>query len=259
MSRRAAKRNRWMGKKCVLCGGRKDAEGLEHAPPKVMFREKDRPKGLEAPACDRCNNGSGEADQMAAFLAFSLAPEAVLENSGLTSYAKKLVEGTANNTPRIFETAKLVHVANRNGDAINPAREVSLTPEAASKIALWAAKQALVIWYTQTEETVSHKATINVEVLTNLTNIDAGLEKLIRGLGVSYSLKKSKASQMDYERQFSYKARIDPQRKVGAIFTQYHGGLAFLAIINDRPSAKLSNNRLKYRFSTNSFRGIHRV
>ncbi len=49
----------------------------EQAPPIVMFVNKDRPKGLEVPACDRSNHGSSQSDQVAAFLAH-IGPVTVL-------------------------------------------------------------------------------------------------------------------------------------------------------------------------------------
>ncbi|MEP6018146.1 MAG: hypothetical protein ABJ251_06645 [Paracoccaceae bacterium] len=59
---------------CCLCGGEVPMETIEHTPPKAMFFGSLRPKGLEVPACRRCNNGSSQQDQFAALLACTQSP-----------------------------------------------------------------------------------------------------------------------------------------------------------------------------------------
>jgi hypothetical protein len=103
-------RRKWEGKSCVLCGGHRPAETWEHAPPIVIFRAKLRPKGLEAPACQRCNNGTSEFDQAVTFLALSQASQSVLTSKGLSEHELSLVKGTANNSPNLFAGARAVPV-----------------------------------------------------------------------------------------------------------------------------------------------------
>lgn len=54
---------------CIFCGGDTPSETVEHYPPRIMFDGKHRPKGLEFGACKACNDGSREADFIAAFFA----------------------------------------------------------------------------------------------------------------------------------------------------------------------------------------------
>ena len=61
--------------KCCLCGGVCNTEQVEHAPPKIMFVDKARPKGFEVPSCARCNNGSAQQDQIASMFALSQSPK----------------------------------------------------------------------------------------------------------------------------------------------------------------------------------------
>jgi hypothetical protein len=44
------------------------ADTIEHMPPIQMFRLRQRPKGMEYPACRRCNNGTGVSDLIASLL-----------------------------------------------------------------------------------------------------------------------------------------------------------------------------------------------
>ena len=54
---------------CVLCGGAKKAESRDHIPPKSMFLNGLWPEGYIFGACDTCNKGSSQDDQLIAFIA----------------------------------------------------------------------------------------------------------------------------------------------------------------------------------------------
>lgn len=244
----------WQGKPCVLCGGKRPAETTEHAPPKAMFRDKQRPKGLEVPACNRCNHGTADLDQLASFLAFSQAPRAVYRSEGLSEYELKVVNGTANNGPRLYDDANPRPVRDKNGLILGTAHEVVLTAETAQKAAMWAAKQSLALWFKHTGQIASHRSTIDVTLLSNAEAPSQTLANCIRSLGQSISLS---TQRNDTSKQFSYKFQYDEAHKVAAMFAQYHGGFAFVSIVKDRKTAKLSHRGLAFRFCTNAHRGIH--
>lgn len=54
---------------CIYCGGAQVATTIDHMPPIIMFRDKDRPKGYEFSSCEQCNNGAGHSDLVAAMIA----------------------------------------------------------------------------------------------------------------------------------------------------------------------------------------------
>ena len=54
---------------CIYCAGAAIATTIEHMPPISLFEGRQRPKGLEFPACEACNNGTGHSDLVAAMLA----------------------------------------------------------------------------------------------------------------------------------------------------------------------------------------------
>lgn len=54
---------------CIYCAGKNVATTIEHMPPISIFEGKQRPKGLEFPACDGCNHGTSHSDLVAAMLA----------------------------------------------------------------------------------------------------------------------------------------------------------------------------------------------
>ena len=54
---------------CIYCAGAAIATTIEHMPPISLFEGRQRPKGLEFPACEACNNRTGHSDLVAAMLA----------------------------------------------------------------------------------------------------------------------------------------------------------------------------------------------
>lgn len=54
---------------CCFCGGSIRTETIDHQPPKILFPDKNRPKGLEFPACKVCNEQSRYADSLVGLLA----------------------------------------------------------------------------------------------------------------------------------------------------------------------------------------------
>lgn len=51
---------------CIYCG--EQADTIEHMPPRMMFRGKQRPKGLEFPSCRPCNGGTSQSDIVASLI-----------------------------------------------------------------------------------------------------------------------------------------------------------------------------------------------
>jgi hypothetical protein len=47
---------------CCFCGGATPTTSIDHQPAMIIFPDKQRPKGMEYPACDRCN-GQTKADE----------------------------------------------------------------------------------------------------------------------------------------------------------------------------------------------------
>jgi hypothetical protein len=86
--------------RCIYCAGDNVATTIEHMPPITIFEGRQRPKGLEFPTCQRCNNGTGHSDLVAALLARSW-PDAnsEIQRKDLV----KILAGVANNVPGLLE------------------------------------------------------------------------------------------------------------------------------------------------------------
>jgi hypothetical protein len=84
---------------CIYCAGANAATTVEHMPPRSIFEGKQRPKGLEFPACAECNNGTSHSDLIAAMLA-RLWPNA--DTATGTRDIAKILRAVANNVPAIL-------------------------------------------------------------------------------------------------------------------------------------------------------------
>lgn len=246
----------WQGKKCVLCGGQRPAEDCEHAPPKVLFLGQTRPKGWEFPSCKRCNNGASSNDTLAAYVAYSQAPDAILHSTPLSSHQQKLINGFGNNLPFPYKQGHSVPVYDETTQTWKSARHVEYTDQAATSLALWAAKQSLAMWYRFIGTIASHHSTIDISLLTNAMHPDGEFEQALHSIGPSFSMSTKKNL---VDQNFSCKFQCNSQKNLAVMFAQYHGGFAFVSKINDRPSAKLSRLGYQYKFSTNGHDGIHQI
>lgn len=53
---------------CIFCAGEGAATTVDHVPPTAIFDGRQRPSGLEFPACKACNEGSRAIDLLVSFL-----------------------------------------------------------------------------------------------------------------------------------------------------------------------------------------------
>ena len=216
---------------CVFCGGTVPATTIEHAPPRVMFIKKLRPKGHEFPACNRCNNGSSQQDQVAALMLFSTA-EAFFPGRVRPDFDKAAL-GVANNA-----AAAINYIHTDAEDEIwtnTDAAEQEILAVPVNKrlfsqwLNAWAAKQACAMWHQQTGLIVTEEQRILVRWKTNL--LDGG-EKLHAKLSENL-INRSRFSQgkKNFDEQFFYNFAIGDSKDYGAFWMVLHSVVGVLCII----------------------------
>ena len=84
---------------CIYCAGENIATTIEHMPPISVFEGRQRPKGLEFPACQQCNNGTGHSDLVAAMLSRAWPNPSTDVQKG---DAKRIFNAVANNLPDVL-------------------------------------------------------------------------------------------------------------------------------------------------------------
>jgi hypothetical protein len=88
---------------CIYCAGAHRATTVEHMPPIMMFDGRQRPKGLEFPACEGCNGGTKDTDLVASLLG-RVYPN--VESDSGQSELKKLLSAVSNNMPELLVEMK---------------------------------------------------------------------------------------------------------------------------------------------------------
>ncbi len=122
------RRNPW----CIYCGA--PADTVEHMPPMMMFRAKQRPKGLEFPSCQPCNNGTAHSDLVASTLG-----RAMVEEEADRGDVRKLYEAMMNNTPAVVvELQRMRPIRQRQA-----LRRLGVSPE----FGMWTVDGPLVAGY----------------------------------------------------------------------------------------------------------------
>src|ERR1700730_11941095 len=84
---------------CIYCAGTAIATTIEHMPPISLFEGRQRPQGLEFPACEACNNGTVHSDLVAAMLART-RPDANSEDQ--RKDVRKIFRALENNLPGLL-------------------------------------------------------------------------------------------------------------------------------------------------------------
>jgi hypothetical protein len=163
------------GQPCIFCGGKRLAQEIEHMPPKGMFENKHRPKGLEFPSCSECNRGSRKLDDVVAFLA---AIEVTDQRSKkYARHFKKKVDALRNNQPLLFSelapTRDQQALVNRFSKAVGSGLAALNTsgPMVSNSVLKFGAKCAMALHWKQTSAIVRPDTDIGVLWFTNANAI----------------------------------------------------------------------------------------
>jgi hypothetical protein len=88
---------------CIFCGGTSLATTIEHTPPRVMFRGKQRPNELIFPSCQSCNSGTARSDLVASLLGRTYPNADAIDEADL----KKVLAAVKNNVPGLLEEMRV--------------------------------------------------------------------------------------------------------------------------------------------------------
>ena len=215
---------------CCLCAGGNFTETIEHAPPKVMFWHKHRQKGMEVPACKRCNGGTSQDDQLAAFICLTQSPRGSNLSQEESAYIDKVMSGAWNNIPHIKDMLKI-------GEPVGNNHKIHFDNQLlfSERLNPWAAKQTFAHWFTLTDgKALTEKAVVAVRWMTNAELMTNHLfQNLVIKLEGTRSLKNGEWESDD---QFKLKYSLNAKEELGAIFAKYHGAAFMAAVVGDKKS-----------------------
>lgn len=244
---------------CCLCGGTIPATTIEHAPPSVFFIEKQLPSGSHrVPACDRCNHGSSQQDQVAALAAMTMASAHRYDLPD--GYCDKLIKGVSNNAPDAFRAMSLgVDRAKKFLLRVNGLLRESYEVEIDRSLFTdwlepWAAKQAYALHYLHTGEIVPPTARVLVGWYSNADLVEGrSPERLMQALPNIGELRQGvKTSGI----QFSYKWQVEGQSACFLLLLQ-DASIAMTGILRDIEAARPFFDAPL--FATDPTQGIHRA
>ncbi|ASP20531.1 hypothetical protein ANTHELSMS3_01844 [Antarctobacter heliothermus] len=246
--------------KCCFCAGQNETTTIEHAPPKAFFHEKIRLKGLEFPACNRCNNGSSQLDQVASWFAITMGLSR--DRDADHTYWNKLSKGVLNNTPEAFKCLRV-----EDAESFwHVGADGSIEDFYKSKIDYklfsnflnpWAAKQAAALYFEHAGKILDENSAIWTHWITNYhlykNGIPDALNSFSRKLGL---LRQGRLNSLE---QYNYEYAINTEEKLAFFQINAHQACVILACVTNGPEQITEKSRPKSIFRTNGSCGIHAV
>lgn len=219
--------------RCIYCSNMPDS--LEHMPPRIMFRGKQRPSGMEFASCHACNHGTSAADSVAAYLAkLDKASfdddwrfkEAQDQRGLLNAIAPGFLE-------ELYDTTTATRIMlPTSGGILLPQFAISATGRLArAYLTVFGAKMAMALYREHIGEALPFEGEVFVTWSLNLgfrPEISEGILNSLPGLGRLQQGRKTSEGQFDY--------RFKTDRKTIAIAqSSFHTGLNILSIASSIP------------------------
>lgn len=233
---------------CIYCGGNTPAETLDHAPPVVAFDRRHRPKGLEFPACNACNQGAKRSDQVVGFMA-RVYPDAPDPADLL-----RILGGIENNFPgllrELWPTPQQEH---RLADALpaelqGQAHALNVSgPIVTQHMHRFVARMGLALHYEATGRIVRPEGGVGVRWYSNFDTLRGAVPPdLMQFLGPAATLS---AGRFDVADQFLYASRIvEDNERIGLHVFTFRVAFAAFALTSETGTA------LQYSPPTHLFR-----
>jgi hypothetical protein len=240
--------------KCVFCGGTKPAETIDHIPPKVFFINKIRPNSHEVPACERCNSASSGSDQIAALASLTMA--SVQSEAIPKPYFQKIFQGVRNNQPDA-----ITYLAGLESHPLYQSKLLHMRPYAyevrvderiwTKYLNIWAAKQALALYYLATGQSITENGVVYVNWYTNHQLAGNRYPKdLIDLLGNYRTLSNGK---FEVSEQFEYRFELVPKpAALVSVMGMHRSAIVFATVfenVNDVPKDSNISKLSAYRTS----------
>jgi hypothetical protein len=243
--KRRSERFRSANPTCCFCGGQNDTETIDHQPAAIFFDGRQRPKGLEVPACRKCNNRTGKSEQVAALVA-RLYPDPVGEES--EKETKSLFRAIRNNNPGLLEemvpTVRDQRRFMRDQLGLIPGihgtpSEVRIInasgPILADAMADFGKKMALALHYHHTKIIVPSAGWINVRWYPNAQVQKGTIPKEFLDLLEPHAIT-LRAGSFSVEDQFSYRIACSNDGNLSAFYASFRLSFALIGMVACEPT-----------------------
>jgi len=206
---------------CCFCGGGTPATTVDHVPSIQVFYARQRPAGLEFPACASCNSATSNAEQIVA--AFSrMYPDAATEAEAEEN--ERVFAAAFNNAPGLIRELQPSARQSRNflkqrnlSPIDHPPSEVPILnadgPILNAAFQAFGLKLFCALHYEHSGKIVPPQGAVGVRVFTNVEVADGKITpKLLDILGPAHTLRQGKKEVGD---QFFYRFTIGEEGNIG--------------------------------------------
>lgn len=215
---------------CIYCGGTTQATTADHLPPRAMFDNRHRPRGLEFPACAACNDGGRIDELIAAMLSRFLPDGDTIEKK---AEMKKLMKSVFSRVPGLHEEMRPSDRQNEIISALGvrvPQGAGALNcrgPILNKAMSRFAAKVGFALHFEQTKKPIPPAGGVCVWWLTNYSALNGEVPgTLLRMLGEPSTLQQGRWSVSE---QFEYASRPTDTGAMSAHFAAFRQSFAICA------------------------------
>ena len=223
---------------CIYCGGHTPATTVEHMPSRIIFDNKQRPKGLEFSACKACNDSTRKAETIIAMLS------RVYPGEGDRFYQRelrKICDAAFRHHPGLVEEVNMDQVAGlkRLGDKAMQLPSWHFIhlggPIVSNALDAFGMKLALSLHYEVTKRIVP---TGGATLLTHYSNVDAFTGDLPQSVIDLFGSGRTLAmGRQEVSNQFRYSSAFDEEtRSLSAHFAVFRESFAMMSVVAHDPA-----------------------
>jgi hypothetical protein len=223
---------------CCFCGGGVQATTRDHVPAKIIFDGKHRPKGIEVPACERCQQYSKKHELVAAMVA-RIFPNS--SGSLQRKEFKKVIQRAFKAVPGLLtelgaspeQMARITDLRRRQPDAAGVLNMGG--PLMNESLDVFGIKMSCALHYEKTRRIVPIGVPISIRVYSNVDALDGNIPgEVIRLMGRPDTLRQGNWS---VSNQFAYAYATAAGGKYAAYFATFRQSFAVLGFIWDSVDA----------------------
>jgi hypothetical protein len=225
---------------CILCGGNRPTETIEHCPPRVAFFEKQGPDRFEFGACGACNKGSTNDDLLFGFMV-RLGGPLDSRSEGILRAVRRQFPGLPD---RVFEKsasegrifARRLRVKPAPGAThkdLPIARVTAEMKEAAGRVA---GKLTRVLFHRHTGRIFPADGDVSFTYYTNATLQERGSIPQLEFSGqFNFASEPIQLAKRDLSQQFDYRIRLSEDQRAGILDASFGRSLGMQTVFHVEP------------------------
>lgn len=220
---------------CCFCGGTTLSTTVDHVPSVQMFSLRRRPKGLEVPACDACNQATKQHEQVAAMLG------RMYYTGGPTSAEARelgrIMRAVGNNNPGLLEemdaSPRQLERFSRAGVNLPGVGGVfnASGPLVNRSIQAFGAKLGYALFYSTIHRIIPSTGGVAVRWYSNYDKMTGRIPSdLLRILGPPNTLRQGRWDASD---QFNYLFAMTDGAEMAVYFSTFRQSFAVVSLVSD--------------------------